>query len=84
MFVNNYIDENYKEDNNEYTGIFKDKNFIFVMMESMDDWLVNEEVTPTMYMMMQHGLTLIIIILRDMLLVILLILNLLLILVCIQ
>lgn len=55
LFVNNYIDENYKEDNNEYTGIFKDKNFIFVMMESMDDWLVNENVTPTMYMMMQHG-----------------------------
>lgn len=55
LFVNNYIDENYKEDNNEYTGIFKDKNLIFVMMESMDDWLVNEDVTPTMYMMMQHG-----------------------------
>lgn len=55
LFVNNYIDENYKEDNNEYTGIFKDKNLIFVMMESMDDWLVNENVTPTMYMMMQHG-----------------------------
>ena len=55
LFVNNYIDDNYKEDNNEYTGIFKDKNLIFVMMESMDDWLVNENVTPTMYMMMQHG-----------------------------
>lgn len=55
LFVNNYIDENYKEDNNEYTGIFKNKNLIFVMMESMDDWLVNENVTPTMYMMMQHG-----------------------------
>lgn len=55
LFVNNYIDENYKEDNNEYTGIFNGKNLIFVMMESMDDWLVNEDVTPTMYMMMQHG-----------------------------
>lgn len=55
LFVNNYIDENYKEDNNEYTGIFKNKNLIFVMMESMDDWLVNENVTPTMYKMMQHG-----------------------------
>ena len=55
LFVNNYIDENYKEDNNEYTGIFKNKNLIFVMMESMDDWLVNENVTPTIYKMMQHG-----------------------------
>ena len=24
-------------------------------MESMDDWMVNEEVTPTMYEMMNHG-----------------------------
>ena len=24
---------------NEYTGIFKDKNAIFVQMESMDIWL---------------------------------------------
>ena len=24
-------------------------------MESMDDWMVNEEITPTIYNMMQHG-----------------------------
>lgn len=51
-----YIKDNKKElKNQNYTDIFKDKNLIFVMMESMDDWMVNEEVTPTMYEMMHHG-----------------------------
>lgn len=54
--VTKYIKENKKEVNDKnYTGIFKDKNLIFVMMESVDDWMVNEEVTPTMYEMMNHG-----------------------------
>lgn len=54
--VTKYIEENKKEVNDKnYTGIFKNKNLIFVMMESMDDWMVNEEVTPTMYEMMNHG-----------------------------
>ena len=54
--VARYIKDNKKElKSQNYTGIFKDKNLIFIMMESMDDWMVNEYVTPTMYEMMQHG-----------------------------
>ena len=54
--VTKYIKENKKEiKDKNYTGIFKNKNLIFVMMESMDDWMVNEDVTPTMYEMMNHG-----------------------------
>lgn len=54
--VTKYIKENKKEiKDKNYTGIFKNKNLIFVMMESMDDWMVNEETTPTMYEMMNHG-----------------------------
>lgn len=53
-----YIEAN-KEDSYDkilqYNGIFKDKNLIFVMMESMDDWLISEEGTPTMWHMMEHG-----------------------------
>jgi len=53
--VEQYID-NYKEASSEnYKGIFKNKNLIFVMLESMDDWMVNEDVTPTMWSMMQEG-----------------------------
>ncbi len=51
----NYIKNNYNKETNEYTNLFKDKNLIFIMMESMDNWMVNEEVTPTMYEMMNHG-----------------------------
>lgn len=54
-FTQNYIKNNNKEKINEYTGIFKDKNLIFIMMESMDNWMVNEEVTPTIHEMMNHG-----------------------------
>lgn len=54
-FVQNYIKDNYELNGNGYTGIFEGKNLIFVMMESMDDWMVNERVTPTMYEMMKHG-----------------------------
>lgn len=54
--VDKYLEKHDNIDtNNEYTGIFKDKNLIFIMMEALDDWLVNENVTPTMYEMMQHG-----------------------------
>lgn len=41
---------------NEMTGIFKDKNLIIVMMESVDDWLITEEDMPTVYYMMNHGI----------------------------
>lgn len=34
---------------NEYTGRFKDKNFIFVQLEGMDIWLLNENNTPTLH-----------------------------------
>lgn len=54
--VEKYIQENLsKKKDNNYKGIFKDKNLIFVMMESMDDWMINKEVTPTIHEMMQHG-----------------------------
>ena len=45
--------ENYKE--NEYTGVFKDKNLIYIMLESIDDWVISEETTPTLYKMQKEG-----------------------------
>lgn len=59
---NEYIKEKLSELNNNtknntlnYEGLFKGKNLIFVMMESMDDWLIEKEVTPTISYMMKHG-----------------------------
>lgn len=41
---------------NEMTGILKGKNLVLVLMESMDDWLINEETTPTICKMMNEGI----------------------------
>ncbi len=45
-----------KQTENEMTGIFEGKNLILVLMESMDDWLINEETTPTICSMMDEGI----------------------------
>ena len=42
--------------NNEYTGIFKDKSVIFVMMESIDSWIVDDETMPTLKYLMSTGM----------------------------
>lgn len=36
-------------DFNNYSGIFEDKNLIFIMAESLDTFAINEELTPTLY-----------------------------------
>lgn len=41
---------------NDYTGLLADKNVILVMMESIDDWVITPEDTPTLYYMMNHGM----------------------------
>ena len=41
---------------NEMTGIFKDKNVILVLMESMDNWMINDKYTPTIRYMMKNGI----------------------------
>ena len=43
-------------EDNEYTGIFKDKNLIMIMLESVDNIMDNKEVMPTMTYMKNHGL----------------------------
>lgn len=40
---------------NEMTGILKDKNVILVLMESMDDWMLGEY-TPTLNRLMAEGI----------------------------
>lgn len=41
---------------NEYYGLFENKNLILVMMESADDWQINEKSTPTIYKMKEEGI----------------------------
>ena len=41
---------------NEMTGTFAGKNVVLVLMESMDDWMITREDTPTLYRMMEQGI----------------------------
>jgi len=55
--INNYITNlNYQKENNQYTNIFKDKNLIMIMLESIDSWLVTEEVMPTLTNLKNTGI----------------------------
>lgn len=50
---NNIYGKKYQK--NEMTGIFKDKNVIVVMMESIDSWIIDEDTMPNLKKMMETG-----------------------------
>ena len=55
--INNYINsQNYTIETNEYTNMFKDKNIIMIMLESIDSWLVTEETMPTLTYLKNTGM----------------------------
>ena len=55
--INNYFEErDFSYEENEYTGIFKDKNVIIIMAESIDSWLIDENTMPTVYNIQQNSL----------------------------
>jgi len=41
---------------NEYTGVFKDKNLILIMLENIDEFMISKEITPTIYKLMNNGI----------------------------
>ena len=55
--LDEYFDQREEHQDNAMTGIFEGKNVVFVLMESMDDWLITPEDTPTIYKMMEEGIT---------------------------
>ena len=42
-------------DKNEYTGIFKDKNLVLIMVEALDLAAIDPELTPTLYRLTKEG-----------------------------
>lgn len=47
--INNYLKSlDRKKEKNDKTGIFKDKNLIMIMLESMDNYVMNERVSPNL------------------------------------
>ncbi len=43
-------------EDNEMTGLFEGKNVVYILMETMDDFLINEEDTPTICRLMSEGI----------------------------
>lgn len=53
-FLNMAFDDK-EQQKNKYTGIFKDKNLIFIQLEGLDNWLLTEEDTPTLFNMQNNS-----------------------------
>ncbi len=45
-----------EHEDNEMTGIFEGKNVVYILMETMDDFVINEDDTPTICRLMSEGI----------------------------
>ncbi len=54
--LDDYFDQRGEKQDNDMTGVFQGKNVVLVLMESMDDWMITPEDTPTIYRMMGEGI----------------------------
>lgn len=54
--INAYFSQRTVHQENEMTGIYAGKNVVLVLMESMDDWMITPEDTPTIYQLMEEGM----------------------------
>lgn len=49
ILIDDYFESKPSHNVNNYTGLFEDKNLIFIMAESLDTYAINEELTPNLY-----------------------------------
>lgn len=54
--LNSYFMKNVPTNKNAYTGVFKDKNLIFVTAESLYFRAIDKKLTPTLYKMINNSL----------------------------
>lgn len=53
-----FIEEHgYTSESNEFTGLFKGKNLILILCESLSTIVIDENLTPTLYKMQTQGIT---------------------------
>lgn len=53
--INNYVESEVGTKKNQYTGMFKGKNLVFIVAESFSEVAVSKELTPTLYKLMNEG-----------------------------
>ena len=56
LLVDEYFSRKTPPKENQYTGLFKGKNVIAVMLEGIDTWMIDEKYTPTLSYMMKNGI----------------------------
>ncbi len=54
--IDQYFADRSSREDNEMTGLLAGKNVILVLMESMDDWMITEQDTPTLKKLMSEGI----------------------------
>ena len=54
--IDTFFEEKPEETKNKLSDVFEGKNVIIVMMEALDDWIITEKDTPTLYMMKENGI----------------------------
>ena len=54
--ITTYLEERNLVKDNDYTGLFKDKNVIMIMLESVDTLFLNEEVMPNLIYLKDESL----------------------------
>lgn len=53
--VNEYVASRTPSNKNDYTGLFKGKNLILICAEAYSHYVINEELTPTLYRLTNNG-----------------------------
>lgn len=53
--INDYVKSESGTKKNKYSGIFSDKNLVFVVAESFSEIAVSEDLTPTLYKLVHEG-----------------------------
>lgn len=54
--VDTYLDIKSPHADNAMTGILEGKNVILIQLESLDDWIITPENTPTIFQLMSEGI----------------------------
>ena len=55
--ISNFLINNNSSDKNDYTGLFKDKNIIFILVESAGNMMIDPVYYPNLYKMYSEGLS---------------------------
>lgn len=55
QITSNYLSNSLATNKNEYTGIFENKNLILIMAESLSPYVIDKNLTPTLYKLSNEG-----------------------------